>query len=791
MKRHLAGLVLSFGICAGVAHAQTLPFDMSTERNDKIDAAPGATPQPAVPAKPQIAPAPPPPVKGEQPQAQPAAGVFHRYILPDPQLTLSGETDRRSWIVTLTPEQAQSGADLQIGYQSSVVVAPELSSLRITINNSTVIEKPLASAEAVSDLHAKVPAGLLRAGPNLVSVSAVMRHRTDCTIGSTYELWAEIDPARSFLSFANADAANLRRVDDIGAIGADAQGQTRFTIIVPATDTGLASGPVIRLAEGLARMANMPNQSVQVVSEPVRNAGQGHLTIVLGTPAEITPILGTLPQGSSISSVATFVDDPNLGPSTLVISGPTWNVIANAVETIIHPVDRSVGTARVSLATSAWRAPDARLFTEAGRATLAELGSQTQEFSGRRFRTDFAVGIPSDFYAYDYGKATLLLDAAYSSEVLPGSHIDVYVNGNIAATVPITQSGGGILRHFPVNVTMRHFRPGPNVIALEAVLSTSADALCAPGATGLGGPRFAVFDTSEFRMPDFARIGRRPDLAGISGTGFPYSRSATPVPLLLERGSLPALSTAATLLARMSVAAGRLIPIDLTQTPAAAANGDAIFIGTIDSLQPQLLADLGIADHARTGWGKGSAGTREGAGQPDTSAVFDRWRQQVSSGGWRGSISALEDWLSRNFMVTPDALRLTPRKNPPFAPGNDVQFFMTQQTSPGGTGTWTTVTAPSDQALSDGMKAISAHESWSRIAGQVTTYGRTEPRIGTVQVGEFQFVATQPPTFTNYRLIVANWLSANALSYAAALTGFCILLGVATQALLSIFGRRS
>ena len=57
-------------------------------------------------------------------------------------------------------------------------------------------------------------------------------------------------------------------------------------------------------------------------------------------------------------------------------------------------------------------------------------------------------------------------------DVLPGSHIDIYVNGNIAATVPITTGGGDILRHLPISVTMRHFRPGLNMIAIEAVLLT-------------------------------------------------------------------------------------------------------------------------------------------------------------------------------------------------------------------------------------------------------------------------------------------------------------------------------
>lgn len=795
MRRCVAGLILLLGMAA-LAHAQTAPFDMSPERGGSQPAAPGpAMPsvQPSPPPTQQSSPAGPAP-RDAGPSRQtegPGASAARRFIVPGRQLVLGGETDRRSWTVNLTPEQAETGAKLHLGYQNSIVVAPELSSLTVTINDRQVIEQPISSANGVTGLQAAIPPGLLRSGPNLITIGTAMRHRTDCTISSTYELWTEIDRSRSFLAFPSGDVARLRRVDDIAAIGSDEKGVTQFTIVAPAADLALSTGPIIRLAEGLARMANMPNQSVTIVSKPGQASGPGRLTIAVGTPAELSSVMQDPPAGASVSSVAAFVDDARLGQSALVLSGPTWDVISAAIETIVKPVDRPTGTTRTTLTTSAWRAPDTRLFTAAGKATLGELGALTQEFSGRRFRTDFAVGIPSDFYANAYGEATILLDAAYSRDVLPGSHIDVYVNGNIASTLPITQAGGGIFRHFPVNVTLRHFRPGANVIALEAVLLTSADAICAPGATGLDAPRFALFDTSEFRMPDFARIGRRPDLAGISGTGFPYSRSPTPVPLLLERGSLPALSAAATLLARMSVVAGRLIPVDLTHTPAAAIDRDAIFVGTIDSLQPQLLGDLGLAPEARTVWGNAPTGIDPASDKAETRQVFDRWREQLSDGGWRGRISVFEDWLSRNFDITPDALQLTPRKNPAFMPGNDIRLVMAQELSPTGNGTWTTLTAPTDEALADGMAALAASDAWSLISGQVTTYREAEPRIGNVGVGQFQFVETQPATLANYRLIVANWLSANALSYAAALIIFCIFLGVATEALLSVLGRRS
>lgn len=102
----------------------------------------------------------------------------------------------------------------------------------------------------------------------------------------------------------------------------------------------------------------------------------------------------------------------------------------------------------------------------------------------------------------------MLLDAAYTDNVLPGSHIDIYVNDNIASTVPITTTTGGILRHLPIRVTMRHFKPGLNSVAIEAILMTKDDAACAPGATA--GCHPALCPVRYIRAGDSGFRPRRP-----------------------------------------------------------------------------------------------------------------------------------------------------------------------------------------------------------------------------------------------------------------------------------------
>ncbi|MDW6023488.1 cellulose biosynthesis cyclic di-GMP-binding regulatory protein BcsB [Mesorhizobium sp. BAC0120] len=706
--------------------------------------------------------------------------------MPFNKLVLSGEIDRRSWSFQLTGEQAVSKTVLHLGYQNAVVVAPEASTLEIEINGVSLIKEPVRSSETISDLQVPIPDRLLRSGDNVISVAASLRHRTDCSIQSTYDLWTEIAPARTYLSFANP-GSGIHRLEDFATIGVDDQGSTQFNIVVPELDRSAVSTSIVRLAEGVAIAAGMPNQSVTVSREKAFEPGPGRMTIVLGTAAEISGMVPNLPDAAATSPVASFVDDASSGGSILVVSGPNWQAVDAAIAGIFAPLNLPDTVLRPTLSTHSWRSPDAPIFRERSRKTLAEFGVATQEFAGRRFKTDFGFGVPSDFYANDYGEFTLLLDAAYSPEVLPGSHIDIYVNSNIAATIPITQSGGAILRHFPVGVTMRHFRPGANVIGIEAVLMTEADAACAPAATARKDARFVLFDTSEFEMPNFARIARRPELAGISGTGFPYNRSEEPVALFVESTQPEALSAAATLLARMSVVAGRPIPIE-TMPLSAAVDRNAIFVGSIGDIQGQVLSQLGVSQEIKAIWGNGRTNNTGQEDKPDTDATFARWREELSGRGWHGRVSALQDWFSRTFDLTVGSFRLLPRDAPPYSPGRDTRMVMAQKASPGGGRTWTAVTAPNPTALRDATFTLVSENVWNRISGQIVTLNVAHD-LGTISNGRVELIPTQPFSLTNYRLIAANWLSANPLSYACALFIACCLLGLATAGFLSGLGR--
>ncbi|KQO83704.1 cellulose biosynthesis cyclic di-GMP-binding regulatory protein BcsB [Rhizobium sp. Leaf262] len=792
----------------GVAFAQSTPFDMSPEK--PTSPPPVTRPAPAAPERQPPAPPPsqrpavaaPVPAPGTSapsvtaPQAAPPARTAvtpatgapddrRRYILPFADLGLSGEIDQRQWTLYLTPEQAKSAVSLNVGYQNAIVIAPESSNLEVSVNNVALDRKSVSSPDGEGNVSMAIPAGALQAGANAISLGVQQRHRTDCTVQSTYDLWTDVSPASTYIAF-NADVANrFDTVDDIQATGADHEGLTTINIVAPGLANPASAQPLLRLAQALALRTQMPNQKVTFDTRLPTQRKPGTLTVLVGTSREIAATAQSVPPEALAGPYAGFEENIINGVSALIVSGPTPQALQLAIETLSASVERPAGSSRASLSTRAWHTPDAPLVMSDRRIALSALGVKSSEFSGRRFRTEFTIGAPADFYAAAYGEAQLLLDAAYSNEILPGSHIDVYVNGNIASTVPISNRGGGIFRHLPIKVTLRHFVPGVNTIAIEAILETDADKACLPGAPAAQTPRFALFDTTEVHIPNFAMIGRAPDLAATNGVGQPYRAGSQPVAVWLERIDTDTMSAAATLLSRLALAGGHPVQVELVATPASVGERNALFFGTLSQMPQALVNQLDLAPASQVAWKEVDSTARPA----QTDQLFNDWRERVDGGLWQGQISSFEEWMKRNFDISSDTLRFLPGAEQIYTPPPNVTFMLAQGMSPGGEGVWTIATAPTAADLRTGMAAMTEQKRWSTLSGRVATYDANADKVETIAAEQPSFIITRAFSFSNWRLIVANWLSNNTLSYSLVFIGFLTLLGCVTFLMLRGMGR--
>lgn len=823
-------LLLPLGLIALVAGAHAVPVPGPA----KLDSGPRLRPslvqdqpgtQPA--ARPpravlpfEIVPGLRPQIPVAEPQAQgaPVAYAPDRYLLPFPKLRLSGELDRRAWAIFLTDDEASLPATISVGYINAVVVMPEASRLRLSINGQTVLETPISSSTGVERIQAGIRAGILRAGQNLVQIEAVQRHRTDCDVNGTYALWTDIVPSETGLSFAGG-LRHLRGLHDLPAVGVDATGATNLRFVQPGAGESGAAARVFRLAQALALRGRYPHPIVTLADSPFGPHSPGTVTVLLGPTASIAGVLGTVPEPARQGEPA-FAKDSRLASPTLVVAGTGPAEIDRLIADIEAPTLRPVGSTRRVLDTAAWRAPDVPFFTRASSARLAELGIPTEEFSGRRFRARFGIGLPSDFYASAYGEGTLYLDAAYTPEVLPTSSVSVIVNGEVAATVDLASTSGGIFRRAPVGVPFRYFHAGVNDIVIEATIHTASDARCMAGATLPGPPRFVLFDSTEFAVPDFARIGQLPELSALGATGFPYNQGNQEIALVLGRTDRPTISAAGTLLSRIARDSGRPLRTTSVAGVAGAEGKLALMVGTADSLPAGALPQVGVSERIRTDWlTAGAAEPPRGDGlvenydavlqryrrqeaskageprvvEPDPDEdIYGRWKDELSGGGgWRGGLAAFENWLDRTFDISFASLRIGHASTTLYEPSGRASLLIAQGNAAFGPKLWTVLAARSPEALLEDTAHMTDPEIWSRIGGRVTAFLPATRTLQTQPVEDVQFFPTQPLSLANARLVAANWMSSNIVVYALGLALSCVFLGLGTFAWVRGLGRPS
>lgn len=728
----LAALLASVSLAPVLA--QPVPFDMSPESGLIVP----APPEPSV-TVPEMAP-----------QVLPAPG-FSRHLLPGPSLRLAGEDSRQAVVFYLTAAQAEGAARLQFSYLNAVVVAPEFSSLNLALNQTVLGTTPIASSAAPSVIALDVPAGVLRAGANVLEIHASQRHRTDCTIESTYELWTELRGDSLTLNFADDDLSVISQLPDLGAVGVDSDGRTTLRLITGDLRDPQALGAALQLTQQLAIALRVAELHIELADALSSAPTPGVLDLVLA-PAEALPEpLGMTRGAAAAGPLAAMVNLPG-GANTLVVSGPDWAAIGRAGAELMPTLGAS-SRPRVDLG---YPVP----MLQGGQSvTLSSIGAETVEFNGRRFTNRFQFELPADFYAYRYGDAELVLDAAYSADVLPGSEIDIYTNGQIASATPLLQTDGGLLRNTIIRIPMTNLRPGRNEVDIAVHLNTRSDAACPAGWTGQAPTRFVFSGSSQLRLPDYARAAALPDLRVLTGTAWPYADRQS-VPIVVGEDEQSAVA-AMMLAARIATASGKVIPFSpMTQAQLSPAL-DAVLVKPMPSLDTALLARSGLA----------------GGGAGRTDAVLDRFVTDTPGGPWTGPA----EWLLRGVGLELRDLRIVPFADAPH-PVADRALALAQARQPEG-GLWTLLTAADASDLRAGAERLIVTRNWRDIAGRVSTMTPANEGV-TVVAANNPVIEVSSFSPANLRFVAANWFSGNILMFTALVASACVLLMLATSFLL-------
>ena len=744
-----------------------------------------------------------------------AAAVLHHLPADEALLRLQGEVAARTLPFAVTAHEALRGGRFQLSFLNAVSVMPEASALRVFVNDvavgTTTIDAGTETRTAVFD----VPGGILRPGTNAVRIEASQRHRVDCSLAATYELWTQVDPARTGFLFA-PDALSYGRLEDLMAVPLDAGGVARIRAVLPAGADAASVNRVMRAVQDIAVAGNFQRPDVEIAQTPGTGPG---IDVVVATRQTIAadPALRAA-IGSEQPPIA-VLNGNGKGRAMLVLSG-------RSAEELNQVITEFARTARRAAATGTEPGRLARIalqgvpVTENSRIALRDLGVRAEEFDGRLYRTAFDIRMPADFYPADYGKAALYLAAGYVGGLKIDNQVTVRINDRVAAGLPLTNQEGEVFKGRRIALPLKAFRPGFNHIDIEVRLAAKADETCDPLAALNGKTRFVMFAESELEIPRLARMAQMPNLSGTAGNGFPYSTSATR--LYVPYPDATSVGAAGTLLARLAVAAGKALPVAMMLSAPPRDAGSALIVGAFPDLNPAVVSSTGLEVNAlRTAWATKGQGYQtaslsgiaadpittgsiatHGAATPELGWIqpsprqsgpsYDDWSRRVSeTNRTRGLLTSVGSWLHDGLGLDMDEMGL-PISHSATVPINpSTALVVGQAEAPSVPGaTWTVVTAPSVTALKAGVDALVAPSMWNALKDRAATFDETSGAITTVAPGESYYVIAQPWSLGNMRRIIAGWFSLNIGYYVLALVGLTLFVGALGHPLIRRAGQK-
>ena len=481
--------------------------------------------------------------------AKPAADTQFRSLAALPEdLVLRGEQASDERAVFLSPAEALRATAFKVAYSNAVSNLPEGSRLAVRINDQTIGEVPLDASWQNGSAVIAIPPGVLSAGFNSIRFVATQRHRVDCSVAATYELWTAIATTQSgFVGLS--PTPQVRRLADLPALAGTGSEMTAIRLrLSPAADT-TALDRAMRAANALILNSFIQRPKIEAAVEPGEGPG---IDLVVGGAAAAGGVQLEPDLGLFLSS------DGTSGRNTLTVQ----TVPGISIETTLARLEARAA-ARTPLGTAAGRRALANTTgrrAESGTTlSFADLGLESRTFDGHFLQSSARFSLPPDFFAAPYGNASLTLDSSFMGEARVGKLINIRINDQIAAVLPINQRGSGIADQRRIDLPIQMFKPGLNTLTFEADLAGSVKP-CDATLPRKDVSRLVVNGTSKLSFGALARVEVYPNLSGTLAHGFPYVGAAAPAAIAVSASDPRYLDGALTWIGRMTAASGTPMP---------------------------------------------------------------------------------------------------------------------------------------------------------------------------------------------------------------------------------------
>jgi len=591
LRRATVAIAVAAALAGGVALAQTASAQTAPAQT--------AAPTPAAAAS--------APVRSVVPLAS---------LLADNEpLTLCGMMAERSLFFPVSPRAEICGLVLRLEATSSIALQGDRSQLAIQLAGRTVAQLPLKGSQPSIAAEIDLPADLVRTGFNRLSFVAAQHSLPQCEDPNAPELWTQIDTRKSTLAIASGVRVGGFRLSELDALaGPGNAAPFRFTILTAgerAADPQLRAGALVVQAIAV-RLGYVPLHVRHAPLRPAASAGEGLFggldqyglagadAAIVGTRAEIAPFLSPAFAATIAGAFLGIVPlDSDPSRFVLVVSGSTAAEVERAATalTLMDFPFTDAATARIEAIDRAALGPFAGLpVIEPDRTYgFADLGFRTRNIRGAAdHNVALRLYVPEPLYFPENAQVELMLDFAYGAGLGRHSALNLHVNGQFQAVIPLGDPTGGVLRGYRLQVPARALQPGFNVLRFEPVLASLQGGNCefAQNQNLL----FSLADTSSIRIPPASRYARQPDLQVLARTGFPFSRrdgaEAGFVVPSADSNSVGAMWTLAGRLAQTHRTAlvGATYTSELRR-----AEGHQIIVGAPAAIDPELLGAASLA----------------------------------------------------------------------------------------------------------------------------------------------------------------------------------------------------
>ena len=757
------------------------------------------------------------PAAGSMPAAQPdpapapvapATTVLRHLPAPLDGWRISGENGELRWPLFLTQAQAGAPLRLRVGYMSAVSVLPETSSLRLRVNGRVVGADPIDAPQGLRRIAFAIPADLLKPGFNEVAIVVEQRHRVDCSVAATYELWTRIDPLETGLEIP-AEAAAITDLADLPALAPRPDGASPIHVVLSGRTNPSHLGRLVRATQALALRGRMQQPLVDFA----QNAGESYgLDLALGTRealAKLPRLAGAL---GSTGPLALVIPGAAGARPTLVVTGTDDREVDAAIADLSRLREPS-GTAPGLVAAVDF---PARPTQGDETFTLRDLGQSTQDFNGRFFKRSLAFSLPADMLAADYGRGTLDLAGGYASG-LRGAQVRVDVNGRNSGIIKLPYADGEVFKHNQLFLPLGMMRPGVNRVDIYAETARETDATCAASPA----KRFLLLDSSRLRLPTLARVERLPDLALATAGALPFTQGQAH--LVVPKPDRDTMGAALSLTARVAVAAGHVVPFAFATKMPAAGDGSTLVVSPARSLDPGTMTRVGLDPAAVEAAWRDVADPRPSPdGTPD--AVQARWWLSNPDGPSACKLpphaSTIKSGITSARVAPKDAddfldqaanepqasgwrdrlgewINALPARFRPAAAGSgagvdaNASLLLAQGVTGGDGDVTTIVTAPDAATLKASVGCLFDPQVWIKVHGRLAALDASTGDVVATDATGFTYRGAKSASLGNGRLVLAGWFSLNPLAFVAMSLLLALCLSGTTLWFVRGVGRRS